>query len=105
MTGKFKNIASLLLLLVFLLPSIIKLEHHHERIECKAKHDSHYSVIHDKCVICDFEFSHFLSHTGDIDFQKENPAAYFRNNYDSVYFSNFSLFSSLLRAPPLANSI
>lgn len=106
MIRRFKNITSIFLLLVFLLPSIVKLEHHHEHFECKAINEKHYHVLHDKCVICNFEFSVFLSNTGDIDFQKENPLEYFCNNYDSVYFSNLSQFSFLLRAPPiLTNSI
>lgn len=101
MIRKFKNITSLLLLLVFLLPSIVKLEHHHEHFEGKAINEKHYHVLHDKCVICNFEFSVFLSDIGDIDFQKEGLLEYFCNNYDSVYFSNLSQFSFLLRAPPL----
>ncbi len=100
MIRKFKNITPIFLLLVFLLPSIVKLEHHHQDFECKTVNEKYYHVHHDKCVICNFEFSVFLSGSGDIDFQKENPLEYFCNNYDSVYFSNLSQFSFLLRAPP-----
>jgi hypothetical protein len=106
MIRKFKNITSLLLLLVFLLPSIVKLEHHHVLLVSKATNGKHLQIQHDKCVICNFEFSVFLSGTGDIDYQKEKPLEYFCNNYDSEYFSNLSQFSFLLRAPPiLTNNI
>jgi len=98
---KFKNSTSFLLLLVFLLPSVVKFEHHHEHIECKAKNEKHYHVLHDKCVICDFEFSIFIADIWDIDFQKEKPLGYFSNHYDPAYFPNLSQYSFLLRAPPL----
>ena len=101
MSRKFKNIVSLLLLLVFLLPTIVKLEHHHEHLVSVTIDDRQNQVFHGKCAICDFEFSVFLPDIGDIDFHKENPLEYFCNNYDSVYFSNLSQFSFLLRAPPL----
>jgi hypothetical protein len=101
MFRKLKNIVSLLLLLVFLLPSIVKLEHHHEHFEYKASNEKHSHILHDKCIICNFEFPVFLFDFADFDFHKENPSEYFCNNYDSVYYSNFSQFSFLLRAPPL----
>jgi hypothetical protein len=92
--------------MVFLFPSIVKLEHNHEHFIYQAKNEKHLHALHERCVICNFEFTVFFSNTGDIDFQKENPLEYFCNNYHSVYFSNFSQFSSLLRAPPIfTNSI
>jgi len=105
-TGKFKNIIPFTLLLVFLLPSIVKLTHHYELTECKVHKENNYHVPHERCPICDFEFSIFLAGTWEIDFQEEHPLAYFCNNYDSVFFSDPSQFSFLLRAPPvIANSI
>jgi hypothetical protein len=100
----FKNITSLLLLLVFLLPSIVKVEHHHEHFECKAKNENHYHALHERCVICNFDFSVFLSGSENIDFQKENPLDNYFNNYNSRYYSNLSLFSFLLRGPPVIQS-
>jgi hypothetical protein len=103
---KLNKISSLLLLVVFLLPSIVKLEHHHEHFHCDAKGEKHYHVHHEKCAICSFEFSVFLSGFSDIVFTKENPFDNYCNNYNSVYFSNLSQYSFLLRAPPiLTNSI
>jgi len=97
---KFKNIISLLMVLILLMPSIVKLEHHHEHFICKAKNEKHYHVFHEKCGICNFEFSVFSSDIENIDLQKEKPLNNYCNNYSSVYYSNLSQFSYLLRAPP-----
>ena len=99
-TGKFKNIIPLTLLLVFLLPSIIKLEHHHELAEYKVHKGKNYHVPYDKCPVREFEFSIFLADPWEPDFQEELPLAYFCNNYNSGFFSDPSQFSFLLRAPP-----
>lgn len=101
MIRKFKNITSLLLLLVFLLPSIVKVEHHHEQVECKAKNEKHFHVLHEKCVICNFEFSVFLSSSENVESQKGNPLDNYSNNYNSQYHSNLSQFSFSLRGPPV----
>jgi hypothetical protein len=100
MNRKFKNITSLLLLLVFILPSIVKLEHHHEHFECKAKNEKHYHVFHEKCAVCNFEFSVFSSDFKNIVLPKEQPVAQYCNNYSSVNYSTLSKHSFLLRAPP-----
>jgi hypothetical protein len=101
MIRRFKNITSLQLLLVFLLPSVVKLEHHHEQFECKAKNEKHYHSLHKRCVICNFEFSIFLSRSGNINLQKENPLDHYSNNYNSRYYYNLSQFSFSLRGPPV----
>jgi len=100
MLRKFKNISSLVLLMVFLFPSIVKLEHHHEHFKCTATNEKHNHVFHDKCGICNFEFPVFLSSFENIDLQKENPLDSYSNNYSSRYYSNPSQFSFSLRAPP-----
>ena len=100
MIRKFISITSILLLLVFLLPTIVKLEHHHKHFVCKAKDEKHNQVFQDKCAICNFEFSIFLSSVENIDLQKENPLDSYCNNYNSRYNSNLFQFSFLLRAPP-----
>ncbi len=84
-----------------MLPSLVKLEHHHEDFKCKAINEKHIHVHHEKCNVCNFEFSVFLSDIISLDFQKENPLEDLRNNYDSVYFSNLSQYSFSLRAPPV----
>ena len=98
MIRKFNNITSSLLLLVFLLPSIVKLEHHHKHLISEAQ--TAYPVFTEKCSICSFEFSVFLSDFGCAGLPKGKPIVSYFNNYDSVYYSNLTHFSILLRAPP-----
>lgn len=100
MIGNVKNIASLLLLLVFLLPSLVKLEHHHKRFECKSKSGMHYHAFQEKCAVCNFEFSVFSSDFENIVLQKKQPLANYCNHYKSVNYSTLSTYSFLLRAPP-----
>ena len=101
MVRKLKSVFSVFFLLFFLLPSLVKLEHHHEDFKCKAINEKHIHVHHEKCVVCNFEFSVFFSDVASIYCQKENPIDYFRNNYDSLYYSNLSQFSFSLRGPPV----
>jgi hypothetical protein len=98
---KLNGVFSVFFLLFFLLPSLVKIEHHHENFRCKAINEKHIHVHHEKCVVCNFEFPVFLSDLESIDFRKENPLEYFCNNYDSVDFSNLSQFSFSLRGPPV----
>jgi hypothetical protein len=100
MSRKFKNITSLLLLVVFLFPSYVKLEHHHEHFICNAKNQQHFHEFHQKCSICSFEFSVFASDSENVSIAKENPKDAYCNNYSSQPYSNLSQFSFSLRAPP-----
>jgi hypothetical protein len=100
MNRKFNKTASLIFLLVFLIPSIVKLEHHHKHSISLLKEEKPNLVFHDNCGICNFEFSIFISGINNIDLQNENPPDYYCNNYISQYNSNFSLYSFFLRAPP-----
>ena len=101
MIMRFKKAASLLFLLIFLLPSIVKLEHHHEHFECKVKNEKHYHSLHERCAICNFEFSVFLSKSENVDLPKDNPLDSYFNNYISQNFSNLAQFSFSLRGPPV----
>jgi hypothetical protein len=101
MLRKFKNITSSLLLMVFLLPSIVKLEHHHKHPFSETQTANHSLFFTEKCSICSFEFSVFLSDFGYVDLAKGKPIINYFNNYDSVDHSNSSKFSFSLRAPPL----
>jgi len=100
MIKKLKNTISLLFLLVFLLPTIVKIGHHHEHFICKAKNEKHFYEFHEKCSICNFEFTVFLSDIENIDLQKENPLDSYSNKYISLFNYNLSQYSFLLRAPP-----
>jgi len=100
MNGKLKNIASLLLLVVFLFPSFVKLEHHHDHFNCNVKNEKHYHEFHHSCSICSFEFSVFSSESDNISIACDKPKDNYNNNYSSRFYSNLSQFSFLLRAPP-----
>jgi len=100
MIRKFKNIVSLLFLIAFLLPSIVKLGHHHEHFICKAKNETNLHVRLDKCIICNFEFASFLSDIENIDLQKDKPIDPYCNQYVSLHNYNLIQYSFLLRAPP-----
>jgi len=101
MIRKFKNIFSLLLLLVFLFPTIVIIEHHHEQNTCNTTNEKQYNVFQEKCGICSFEFSVFSSYNENIDFLKEKPLDHYSNNYNSLFYSSLSDYSFLLRAPPV----
>jgi len=101
MIKKLKHIASLLLVLVFLAPTMVKLGHHHDHFRCKTPEVNHFHEHHEKCEICKFEFSIFSTDEDDLTKQKIRPSDHFKNNYQSLKFPNHSQFSSLLRAPPV----
>ncbi len=101
MIRKFKNSTIYLVLLVFLLPTIVKLEHHHEHFVCHAKNEKHYHVAVDKCDICNFEFSISLSNIENSDLQAETPIDRYTNSYNFLYCLISSQYSFLLRAPPI----
>lgn len=100
MIRKFIGIISFFLLLVFILPSIVKFEHHHQYFECSAKNEAHYHELHDKCPVCNFEFSIFSSDFENIALPKKQPLAKYCNNYRSDNYSIYSKYLFLLRAPP-----
>lgn len=101
MMKKFKNIISILLLLVFLLPYVIKFDHHHESFVCKEKNEKHFHDSEEICIVCNFEFSVFYSELTDLSFQPSVFADKYLNNYISDYYAIFPKFTFLLRAPPL----
>jgi hypothetical protein len=100
MITSLKNSTSLFLLAVFLLPSIVRLEHHHESYDCKANTEQHFQSLHKKCAVCDFGFSVFSLAYEHFILQKDNPAFNYSNHYRSVNYSSLSTYSFLLRAPP-----
>lgn len=101
MVRRLNKIISVFFLLAFFLPSLVKFEHNHKDFKCNAINEKHIHVQHEKCGICNFEFSVFLSEYANIDFQKEIYLEYFCNNYDSVNFSTPSQISFSLRGPPV----
>jgi hypothetical protein len=100
MAGNLKKISSFLLLIVFLLPSVVKLEHHHDGFKCRSIIEKHIHASHKGCIICQFEFSVFLTDPENIELTKEKPSDSYCNTYNSGYNNNLSQFSFSLRAPP-----
>jgi hypothetical protein len=100
MNIKFKKILSLVLLLTLFLPSLVKLEHQHGQSDLRAINEDQSDVFHNKCLICNFEFSIYIPPCEKIDLENENDSDSYIIRYTSKYLSNLSQFSFLLRAPP-----
>jgi len=97
----FKHISSALLVLLFMTPTVVKLEHHHEHFVCHARGEKHLHKQHEQCAVCNFEFSLF----------EDSPATIFTSN-SQANLPKFGLihvsfarkiphYSFQLRAPPL----
>jgi hypothetical protein len=100
MLRKLKKISSYFLLLVFLLPTAVKLGHHHEHYDYHELSKTQYGSYHENCVICNFEFAAFCSDVTVVDLEKDSPSDNYRNHYRPVNYSDQSEFTSLLRGPP-----
>jgi hypothetical protein len=100
---KLRNIVSLLLVVVLLIPPLVKLEHHHEHFVCNAKAEKHYHNHHEKCQICSFEFSVFMSEEFFSLPEAPNSFGVYINDYKVGYFSTTPDYTFLLRAPPVLN--
>lgn len=82
------------------MPSIAKIEHHHDHGRQSDNTEFPSQDYHDNCVICNFEFSVFESGKETIFFEKEEHLKYYISDYISAHFQNLSQFNFLLRAPP-----
>lgn len=100
MMGKYRKIISYLFLLVFLLPSLVRIEHHHKDSAAENRSEKSYPVLKRNCTICNFEYSFFLTSIENIDLPDENPLDRYCNWYNSIYNNNLAQYSFLLRAPP-----
>ena len=87
--------------MVFLMPSVVKFEHHHEHEICSENTGDHKTSFKEICLTCNFEFSVFTGDMEKYEILYEVQITPYCNNYQSVYFSNLPHFSFLLRAPPL----
>ena len=101
MIKKIKNITSLLILVVFLLPTFAKLEHKHDYLKFDLKNKRDIPALRNNCPICIFEFSTFISNAENYYLQDEILSDNYSNNYNSQYYSNLSQFSFSLRGPPV----
>jgi len=92
MKTRCKHIISILLLMVFLMPSVVKIEHHHDhgKLDDYTEHPS--QEYHENCVICNFEFSAFMPFDSRVNFEAEEYSKQFINDYISAHFQNLSRF-------------
>jgi len=101
MIRKFNNISAVFLIMVFLLPSLIKLEHHHESTTCHEKNEKHLHTLHEKCAICSFEFSVFIDDDNTVISSRSELVDNFCTSLYNSEYSDLPLYSFLLRAPPV----
>ena len=100
MLSLFRKIVSVFILVAFLMPSIVKMEHHHNHHFCNAKNEKHLHVKQELCSICSFEFSVFASDIFIVDLQNDKQLDSYIDNYRSLYRFSHPKFSFQLRAPP-----
>jgi hypothetical protein len=91
---------AIFMMVILLLPSVVKLEHHHDHFVCHAKTEKHYHTYHPACPICNFEFSIFSVNS----IEKSNVKVvrdfkYMASLYEFIHTRLFD-YSFLLRAPP-----
>lgn len=96
-----KKFASLLMVLILFTPSIVKIEHHHDHFVCHAQNEKHIHTFHEKCLVCDFEFSTWV--LTKIEIIPTKLTLKFCDLFFSYQFSysGFLNYSFLLRAPPV----
>lgn len=105
MTKKLNYIISLILVVIFMTPMIIKLFdglfHHHNHIHCTAKNEKYFHEHHDKCPIPNFELSSFSVENHKQIIQKHFYHVEINDIYNFLYCCNNLKYSFLLRAPPI----
>jgi len=100
MIQKLKNIFSVLVVAMLFLPSIIRLEHHHEYFDYPVKSGIFFHLVHEKCAVCNFEYSLFLSDNIKIALPNSELIDTYRICYTPCHYSGLSDYSFSLRAPP-----
>jgi len=96
-----KKIFSVLLLLLFLSPTVIRDFHHHEHFICHAKNEKHIHDHHPDCKICKFEFSVFKQDFYKTGFDKISFSDSYLTFYKVPHVISTGVLSFSLRAPPL----
>jgi hypothetical protein len=108
MLKKFKNIISVLLVIIFILPTTAKvfdgLFHHHYHNKVADKNDTHFYQYHENCPIPGFELSVFSNTKQKLPIYKTNFYVEIINKNKSEFYCNNSKYSFFLRAPPIFTS-
>ena len=102
MLQRLKNSFFLMLVLIFLAPSIVKLGHEHKEFLCNAKTEKHFHTYHENCEICQFAFSLFKSEDYLINWKTKLPTGNYSNTYCSLLNTCKPKFLFQLRAPPIS---
>ena len=100
MRTKLNKIVSVILLMVFLFPTIVKLEHHHKYNSVNVKDERHLPVLKENCAICNFALPVFIPDLENINIQAVNFIIGYINNYQSPTLFNHTQFTFSFRAPP-----
>lgn len=98
--GILRNLTSLLLLMALMGPSVVKLNHHHDHLICKDQHEVYFDSFHEKCIVCEFEFSVFTANPDCVKLLKYEHQDSYRDTYLRNSFSFDSQVFFSLRAPP-----
>jgi hypothetical protein len=102
MIQKLKNTISILMVIMLFMPSIIKIEHHHDHFDEPIVCGKYFHQVHEKCAVCSFEYSVFLSEDINITSSKaELLLDSYNNSYIPFQYSDHSNYSFSLRAPPV----
>jgi hypothetical protein len=103
-----KKSISFLLLLLFLVPLVVKIEHRHEAhnhtctIDFSGeKKELSYQESHEECPICQYEFLFLLTAIKDTESQRKTLDFELLNNYISILISGTEINYISLRAPPI----
>lgn len=97
---KLNVFLSLLMMMVLFYPSLIKLDHHHNFYTIPSAGDQ-ITITHEKCAVCSFEFSLFLSDDAEIASGLIEDVGQEYSLYDTCHYISVSEYTYLLRAPPL----
>ena len=100
MIRKLKHIISFVVLLAFFWPTVVKLQHHHLHHDCEGCCSSNSQSFHEKCEVCNFEFSFFSADAICLDLEKDKPTDSYSEGYQYNIPATFVSYSFLLRAPP-----
>jgi hypothetical protein len=96
---KIKIVLSLFMLAVLLSPSVIKLDHHHDLYIIPGP-GNQLTVTHERCAVCSYEFSLFLSDDMAKDAGRVEVIGKDYPLYETRHYISISEYNFLLRAPP-----
>lgn len=103
--AKIRVIGAWLMVMVLLLPSLAKIEHHHDDFVCKAQNEKHIHNQHETCYVCHFEFSLFSVPPTVLSVCKNDFPVLQMPVLLVVHFTDLSRFTFLLRGPPAVSFI